>query len=157
MSLSDCHRWLGERSVGTLAQLDSSPPQTKIAVAVVCRTDENDQPQILVGSRGEGQTLAGFREFPGGKIQHDETVFEAAERECDEETGVPVGAIELLTVTQHAYEYGQLELHFVFCEPRGAAIPQSPFEGLPLASLNSCRFPAANRDALACLQARCGI
>lgn len=131
---------------------DPVSSSTRIAVAVVRRIDEHDQPQVLVGLRGAGQTLAGFHEFPGGKIQQEETVFEAAERESDEETGVPVRAIELLTVTQHAYEYGQLELHFVSCEPRTAAVPHVPFQWLPVASLNSCHFPAANRDALARLQ-----
>ncbi len=55
----------------------------RVAVAVV----ESDG-HVLVGVRGNGQSLSGLNEFPGGKCLFDETTRAAAVRECREETGL---------------------------------------------------------------------
>src|SRR5947209_7478611 len=58
---------------------------TQIAIAVV----EQDG-RFLVGRRPAGVPLAGLSEFPGGKIEPQETAEAAAVRECFEETGIVV-------------------------------------------------------------------
>ena len=72
-----------EESAGSVGS-DARPSQ-QIAVAVV----EHDG-RFLVGLRPAGKPLAGFSEFPGGKVHSGETPAEAAERECREETGLSV-------------------------------------------------------------------
>ena len=79
----------------------------QIAIAVVSWDD-----QFLIGQRGEGRELAGYWEFPGGKMHADETPAAAAERECLEETGLCVTAIDTYLDQVHEYDYGQLHLHF---------------------------------------------
>ena len=44
--------------------------------------------RLLVGRRPEGVHLAGFWEFPGGKVEARERPEVAAERELKEEAGV---------------------------------------------------------------------
>lgn len=126
----------------------STPLRDQIAVAVVRRVDDRGAAEFLVGLRGSKQTLTGCSEFPGGKISPGEPVFAAAERECVEETGIQVRAVETLTVTQHDYDFGRLELHFVLCEPLREAVPRVPFEWVPAAELATRQFPTANRDVL---------
>ena len=41
--------------------------------------------KVLCAQRGEGKSLAGFWEFPGGKIEPHETAREALHREIEEE------------------------------------------------------------------------
>ena len=61
----------------------TSERPTLVAIAVV----EHDG-CFLVGVRPEGKPLAGFAEFPGGKVDHGETPEQAAIRECREESGL---------------------------------------------------------------------
>lgn len=63
-----------------------------VAVAVI----ENDNNEILISKRQESQHLAGYWEFPGGKIEHRETVENALIREVKEELNIevlPTGAV----------------------------------------------------------------
>ena len=51
------------------------------------RGDRHDG-QLLLASRPEGKPYAGYWEFPGGKVEPDETDEAAAKRELLEELGV---------------------------------------------------------------------
>jgi 8-oxo-dGTP diphosphatase len=83
---------------------------TLVAVAVV----EHDG-KFLVGERPEGAPLAGFAEFPGGKVEPGETPEEAAVRECVEESGLHVEIVRELMVKRHQYDHGLLQIHFFLC------------------------------------------
>jgi 8-oxo-dGTP pyrophosphatase MutT (NUDIX family) len=48
----------------------------------------NKNGQVLVGKRASHKPLAGFWEFPGGKIEAGETEIEAFIRELGEEAGI---------------------------------------------------------------------
>ena len=70
---------------------------------------------ILCAQRGDGRSLAGYWEFPGGKIEAHETPQQALEREIEEELrcGVTVG--RKLCTTQYAYDFGTIELTTFLC------------------------------------------
>ena len=113
---------------------------TKIAIAVVKNGD-----RFLVGQRSDDQVLAGFWEFPGGKIEAGESDLEAAVRECFEETGVTVTVVGRYMTVEHAYEHGDLQLSFMACDPKPTAgVPNQPFCWVDRAELADLSFPAAN-------------
>jgi cysteine synthase B len=56
-------------------------------VHVVCALADRDG-KVLLARRAPGQNLAGFWEFPGGKVEEGETPAEALVRELAEELGV---------------------------------------------------------------------
>ena len=59
-----------------------------VAAAIV---DDLDNPRCLLAARrSEPPAMAGFWEFPGGKVEPDEDPVEALHRELDEELGVSV-------------------------------------------------------------------
>jgi len=115
-----------------------------IAVAVVQRADE-----VLVGLRPEGVPLAGYWEFPGGKVHHDEEPTDAAVRECLEETGLSVRVLEEFPAKSHEYENGLVHLRFFACEVKDPATsPRGTFRWVKRVTLGNYPFPAANDDLI---------
>jgi mutator protein MutT len=113
---------------------------TKIAIAVVKNGD-----RFLVGQRSQDQVLAGFWEFPGGKIEAGESDLEAAVRECFEETGVTVAAVGFYMMVEHSYEHGDLQLSFIACEPKSTECAlKQPFCWVDREQIAELAFPEAN-------------
>lgn len=78
---------------------------------------------ILCAQRGPSGALAGMWEFPGGKVEAEETPREALEREITEELGCRVEVGDELTTTTHEYDFGIVTLTTFYCllidgEPR---------------------------------------
>lgn len=122
---------------------------TDIAIAVV-----EFNHRYLVGLRDARTVLAGYDEFPGGKVKPGETPAESARRECLEESGVSIEVEELIVpVVEHAYAHGELRLHFF----RGRvsnetdATPKPPFRWVDAKELSQLRFPEANQVVIEAL------
>lgn len=69
---------------------------------------DNKTNHILLTSRPEGKVLAGYWEFPGGKIEDDETVLEALSRELQEELNIiiNVDSANIIGSVSHEYPHG---------------------------------------------------
>ncbi len=66
--------------------------------------------KVLVTRRAAGQKLAGYWEFPGGKLEPGEDVQTCIERELQEELGVSSTAGEVLTISDYSYPGGAISL-----------------------------------------------
>lgn len=71
---------------------------------------------ILCAQRGADTALAGKWEFPGGKIEADESAREALVREITEELLCEVSVGSELETTAHEYDFGTVVLTTFFCE-----------------------------------------
>ena len=120
-----------------------------IAVAVVV-----DAGCVLVGRRPAGAAeAAGFDEFPGGKVEPNESVAEAAARECLEETGVAVRMLDRTATVASTQTVPARTIVFQWATPLGTAVPpRPPFAWVPIAELPTRRFPAANAAVLTILR-----
>jgi 8-oxo-dGTP diphosphatase len=87
------------------------PNQTKKTINVVCVILENTDGQIFVARRPEGKALAGGWEFPGGKIEANETPERALEREIQEELEIQIAVGDALPVSSYDYDFGTVVLH----------------------------------------------
>ncbi len=66
--------------------------------------------QVLMASRPLGKTYSGYWEFPGGKIEVGESVFDAIIRELKEEIGVDVVASDCSYLTYIEQEYPETKV-----------------------------------------------
>jgi 8-oxo-dGTP diphosphatase len=87
------------------------PNQTKKTIKVVCVILENTDEQIFVARRPEGKALAGGWEFPGGKIEANETPEQALKREIQEELRVEIKVGKELPASSYNYDFGTVVLH----------------------------------------------
>lgn len=82
-------------------------PRIDVAVAVVFNTHG----QVLWGCRPEGKPYAGYWEFPGGKVEPDETVWQALVRELKEELDITALEGGPWFRIEHDYEHANVRLH----------------------------------------------
>jgi 8-oxo-dGTP diphosphatase len=68
--------------------------------------------RFLLTSRPAGKVYAGWWEFPGGKIERDETVEAALARELHEELGIDVLDVRRWRAERIDYAHARVRLHF---------------------------------------------
>ena len=76
---------------------------THVAVGVIMSTNEQQQTQYFLTKRLEHAHQGGKWEFPGGKVEKDETVAQALARELKEEIAIDVLTCMPLTMINHTY------------------------------------------------------
>lgn len=79
-----------------------------LLVAAVAMINENNE--LLLAKRPEGKSLAGLWEFPGGKIEQDETPEEGLVRELFEELRIIANVKDLLPLHFSSYCYQDFHL-----------------------------------------------
>ena len=84
--------------------------QTVPAIHVVAGVIQDARGRILLARRTAGRDLAGFWEFPGGKVDAGETPEQALARELHEELGIHIGNSEPLIAVPCAYRNKRIVL-----------------------------------------------
>lgn len=92
-----------------------------LLVAAVALVDPDGR--VLIAKRPEGKALAGLWEFPGGKIDPDESHHAALKRELREELDADIEVGELTFATTHPYLDRNVALYFYRCTLLGSARP----------------------------------
>ena len=117
-----------------------------VAVAVIVQ-----QHQVLIALRKPDQHQGDLWEFPGGKVEANETVFDALTREIEEEVNLRIVSANPLTQVSHDYGDKSVLLD---------VWTVNAFEGTPvgregqtvkwcdIAILDQHAFPAANKPIL---------
>ena len=84
---------------------------------VVCVALIDKDGRILVNLRPKGKVMAGFWEFPGGKVEPHETPENALIRELEEELGINTwdSCLAPLTFASHNYKEFHLLMPLYVC------------------------------------------
>jgi 8-oxo-dGTP diphosphatase len=88
----------------------------KLTLVVACALVDVDK-RVLIAQRPPGKALAGFWEFPGGKLDPGERPEQALIRELHEEIGITVqeACLAPLTFASHAYDDFHLLMPLYIC------------------------------------------
>ena len=73
-------------------------------ISVACAIIQDSAGRFLLARRPDGKSLAGFWEFPGGKLESGESALEALCRELKEELLVETLVFERLESVEHHYD-----------------------------------------------------
>lgn len=95
-----------------------------VAAAII-----QDRGSILAAQRGYGEFKDGW-EFPGGKLESNETAAEACIREIHEELEVEIGNLEHLCTVEHDYDTFHLSMECFLCQIASGTIHDSEHENL---------------------------
>lgn len=90
-----------------------SPPLKVIEVVAAIIQKDN---KFLITKRLKKSHLGHCWEFPGGKIEPNETIEECIIRECKEEIDVEIKPIRKIKELIHSYSEITVHLHFMICE-----------------------------------------
>jgi len=110
----------------------------KKSVVVVAGIIENEENEILCALRSPVMSIPNRWEFPGGKVEKDEDIFSALEREIKEELGCEIKANELFHENTHEYDTFIIKL---------ICIKAKVIKGTPTASEHS-KLTWLNRENL---------
>ncbi|HZK98791.1 MAG TPA: (deoxy)nucleoside triphosphate pyrophosphohydrolase [Caulobacteraceae bacterium] len=88
----------------------------KIVLVVACALVDIDG-RVLIAKRPKGKDLAGMWEFPGGKVEADETPEAALIREMEEELGISVthACLAPFAFTSYGYDSFHLLMPLYLC------------------------------------------
>ncbi len=84
------------------------PSPVDVAVGVLLDADG----RFLLAQRPDGKPMPGYWEFPGGKLEPGESVFDALAREFDEELGLVVTGAHPWAQRVVVYPHATVRLHF---------------------------------------------
>jgi len=137
---------MGLRKGAGITNMDKNSPTVNVGCAVILHKD-----RILIAQRKKGDTLAGYWEFPGGKLEECESLEECLAREVREELGIEIKAVKFWRTIEHEYPAKKLALHFYFC--RWISGKPEPIEcaaarWIKIPELKRYKFPPADTDVI---------
>ena len=115
-------------------------------VAAIIYKDE----AYFATQRGYGE-FEGMWEFPGGKIEPDESPEDALKREIQEELGVDITIEELLCTTEYDYPSFHLTMHCYLCSVASGKIELREHKSarwLTAETLDSVEWLPADKDVI---------
>lgn len=120
----------------------------KVAIALIY----NSEQQILIAKRAAHIPHGGFWEFPGGKLESEETPETALVREIKEEVGLNIIEYDFLSRIDEKREKDILSLFvFIIHQFQGEAIKlesQQDLLWVNIQELRQFQFPATNQKIL---------
>jgi len=123
----------------------------QVAVGVVKNTDG----QVLISLRDESLHQGGLWEFPGGKIESEESAEQALARELNEELGITVIATTPLITIKHQYPDLAVQLNVFLVEHFSGdakSCEGQPFKWVNTDELANHAFPTANQPIITAAQ-----
>jgi len=127
--------------------------QERIHVAVGVVKNHNNE--VLISRRHEQAHQGGLWEFPGGKVEHGEDVYDALCRELKEELDIRINSAHPLIRVHHDYSDKQIlldvwQVTLFEGEPHGRE--SQIWQWANLDELNKMAFPEANKPIMKAVQ-----
>ena len=124
----------------------------KVAVGVIIGLNDNNETRYFLTKRLDEVHQGGKWEFPGGKVETDETVAQALARELKEEINIDIlSCIPLITIN-HDYKDKSVCLEVFIVDNYNGEPSAQEGQGqgwFSLSELALLDFPAANKQIIA--------
>lgn len=123
-----------------------------VAVGVVIRDSENAGREYFLTKRLQHVHQGGKWEFPGGKVESDETVAQALSRELNEEIAIEVMTCQPLITIKHNYTDKNvcLEVYMINNYIGEPTAQEGQGQGwFSIEQLETLAFPEANKAIIA--------
>ena len=130
-----------------MATVDKVPHIGDVVCAIIERNG-----RFLIAQRPPGKSFASMWEFPGGKVQDNESEQTALQRELREELDVQVEILQRLTPSFHAYSDFSLRLIPYLCalkEGEPEALEHKALRWITPGEISFYDFPEADLPVLA--------
>ena len=134
---------------------ESAIKHIHVAVGVILGADG----QILLAKRPDHLHMGGRWEFPGGKVEDNETIQQAMTRELKEELDIEVKSMEPLIEVRHDYGDKQVFLDTWFVTEfsgKELGLEGQELAWVPASDLANYHFPDANQPIVEAVKARLG-
>lgn len=130
----------------------TTPERIEVAVGIVLQSGRpSARSYVLISRRSAGGVLGGYWEFPGGKLEANETAEACVVRELREELGIAVRPASALRPIEHRYEHARVVLRPFICTHIGGkprALQVEAWKWVAVDELDAYRFPPANAALL---------
>lgn len=118
-----------------------------VLVSAVALIDRDGR--VLLAQRPEGKSMAGLWEFPGGKVESNETPEAALVRELDEELGIETwdSCLAPLTFASHSYHDFHLLMPLFACRKWNGIVQPKEGQALKWVEANALsKYPMPAAD-----------
>ncbi len=142
---------LGIQTQLPMSETRAPLPHKIIGVAVIW----NELGQILIDRRKPEGLLGGLWEFPGGKVELDETIEACIQREIKEELGIEIAVGDRLIVVDHTYTHFRVTLNVHHCQHLSGEpqpIECDEIRWVEIHDLEQFPFPKANLQIIEALK-----
>ena len=128
----------------------------KKSITVVCASLLDEDNNILICKRPKNKTFEGFWEFPGGKVEINESLEQSLIRELNEELGIKVNkrCLAPFTFSTHCYKDFDLLILLYICRVWDGHPYSKEYQEICWVSLNQIRnfkMPEANKSLVGML------
>lgn len=120
--------------------------KTMLVVAAAIILDNN---KVLIAQRQEGSNMEFKWEFPGGKLEQDETPEECLVREIREELDIAIEPIEIYKAVRHKHNDKDILLLAYICKHikgEGRALECNDFKWISIDELGQYEYTPADID-----------
>ncbi len=137
---------------------EPAPAPIRVAIAAVVRDGSDGEPEVLAAWRSRASIRGGVWEFPGGKIEQEETAADAARRETHEELGIEieiirsVGVAEDFDASQPREHHVSVELMLARTHTGDPTVTTRAWRWMSLKELDEHPWPRANASLIATLR-----
>ena len=87
----------------------------RVVAAIIKAVNDKNKPIIFATQRGYGDLKGGW-EFPGGKIEYEETPQEALKREIMEELDTEIAVGDMIDTIEYDYPTFHLSMDCFWCD-----------------------------------------
>lgn len=124
-------------------------------VAAIIVREQAGKPQVFIAKRPDDKHQGGLWEFPGGKLENNETEFEGLKRELLEEVGIDFEHATSFLKIKHHYpdKYVLLDVYWVDTfQGKATGKEGQETRWIPLSEIETYQFPEANWKIVHALQ-----